>query len=174
MILQWMAYAALCAALFAGAAACIERVCASHHRARRGVWLAAIVLSVVVPVASPLTARSLGSAAPAALAEVPVTNETSPAVQSSQLDIIALTAWATASLLFATLLLVAHRRTSRVLRSCRARRDRQSGGVHLAGLWARGGRRLSSSYRRPGMGARARRERTTIHRDARARARALE
>jgi len=30
MMLQWMAYAALCAALFAAAAACVERVCASH------------------------------------------------------------------------------------------------------------------------------------------------
>jgi beta-lactamase regulating signal transducer with metallopeptidase domain len=117
MMLQWMAYAALCAALFAGAAACVEYVGASHHRARRGVWAVAIVLSVIVPIASPV--RSVGTAAPALLTEVAVASAPSPNPQPAQLDIIALTAWATASLLFAALLLVAHWRTRRVLRGCR-------------------------------------------------------
>jgi beta-lactamase regulating signal transducer with metallopeptidase domain len=116
MMLQWMAYAALCAALFAGAAACVEYVCASHHRARRGVWLVAIVLSVIVPIASP--ARNVSVAAPAIMATVPTMSD-APAAQPPQIDLVVLTAWATASLLFAALLLVAHWRTSIVLRSCR-------------------------------------------------------
>lgn len=119
MMLQWMAYAALCAALFAAAAACVERVCASHGRARRGVWLAAIALSVIVPVSLPWTARGISVAVPVALANSPLDNAASTSPQLPQADIIALTAWATASVLFAALLLVAHWRTSRVLRGCR-------------------------------------------------------
>lgn len=119
MMLQWMAYAALCAALLAAAAACIERVCAIQGRARRGVWITAIVLSVIIPIASPLIARNISGAAPAFVAGVPFDAATARAVQPAQIDIIALSAWATASLLFVTLLLVAHWRTSRVLRGCR-------------------------------------------------------
>ena len=119
MMLQWMAYAALCAALFAAAAACVERVCASHGRARRGVWLAAIALSVIVPASLPWTARGISVAVPVVMANTPLDNAASATRQLPQADIVALTAWATASLLFAALLLLAHWRTSRVLRGCR-------------------------------------------------------
>ncbi|HTE44043.1 MAG TPA: M56 family metallopeptidase [Gemmatimonadaceae bacterium] len=121
MMLQWMAYAALCAALFGAAALCIERVFAGGRRGRRGIWMTTMLISIVVPAAlpfavTPSVARSLVSAD--ASAQSPFEKVSS--ARAPQIDGVVLTAWATASLLFAGLLLVVHWRTRRSLRACHA------------------------------------------------------
>ncbi|MEP6491545.1 MAG: M56 family metallopeptidase [bacterium] len=118
MMLQWMAYAALCAALFGVAAVCAERVFAASGLARRGVWVTTMVLSVVVPAALAVAARST-VASSAGVASAVAESSSLPAAQSHRVDIVVLAAWAAASLLFAVLLVVAHWRTDRALRACR-------------------------------------------------------
>ena len=61
MILHWMAYAALCAALFGLAAASVDSIFGGWRRARRGVWIAAIGASIFVPLALPFLS-SIGDA----------------------------------------------------------------------------------------------------------------
>ena len=61
MILHWMAYAALCAALFGLAAASVDSIFGGWRRARRGVWIAAIGASIFVPLALPVLS-SIGAA----------------------------------------------------------------------------------------------------------------
>ena len=50
-MIAWMLYAALVAALVAGGALALERLLASTGRPRRFVWLAALALAVVIPLA---------------------------------------------------------------------------------------------------------------------------
>jgi len=120
MILNWMAYAALCAALFGLAAASIDSLFAGRRRARRGVWIVAIAASIIVPVALPfLSSMRKLPVAPALVAEVQQTSA-SVAPASTSFDVVVLVLWGLASLLFALSLLIAHRRTTLALRRCRA------------------------------------------------------
>jgi len=119
MILQWMAYAALCAALFGLAAASVDSMFAGWHRARRGVWITAIGVSVLVPLVLPVLSSIAATPTPAA-ATIAV-QETTAAVTASpvRVDVIVLCVWALASVLFAASLLLAHRRTILALERCR-------------------------------------------------------
>lgn len=53
-MIPWMAYAALVAVLIAAGAFAVERLMASAGRPRRFVWMAALALAVVIPVAGGL------------------------------------------------------------------------------------------------------------------------
>lgn len=53
-MIDWMLYAALVAALIAAGAFAVERLAASTGRPRRFVWLAALALAVVIPLAGGL------------------------------------------------------------------------------------------------------------------------
>jgi beta-lactamase regulating signal transducer with metallopeptidase domain len=120
MILQWMAYAALCAAIFGLAAASVDSILAGRRRARRGVWMTAIGASVLVPLALPLLLSS--TAEPTAPTASNTIQETSPVVAAASVsvDVVVLSVWGLTSLVFAAFLLVAHRRTTRALRRCHA------------------------------------------------------
>lgn len=65
-MIAWMAYAALVAVLIAAGALAIERLVASTGRPRRFVWLAAVTLAVVVPLAGGLREPESPEASPAA------------------------------------------------------------------------------------------------------------
>ena len=119
MILHWMAYAALCAALFGLAAASVDSIFGALRRARRGVWIAAIGASILVPLALPVLSSIAG--APATPAPVAAAPGASASVASSSVsaDVVVLSVWGAASFVFAALLLLAHRRTTLALRRCR-------------------------------------------------------
>jgi len=119
MILHWMAYAALCAALFGLAAASVDSIFGAWRRARRGVWIAAIGASILVPLALPVLSSIAG--APATPAPVAAAPGASASVASSSVsaDVVVLSVWGAASFVFAALLLLAHRRTTLALRRCR-------------------------------------------------------
>jgi beta-lactamase regulating signal transducer with metallopeptidase domain len=121
MILEWMAYAALCAALVGLAARCIDGVFASMHRARRGIWIIAIAISTVIPFALPLRAHKPTAAPQSVISDnsAPTAGTVSNAPSSNRTDVIVLTIWALASGAFAVILLLAHRRTTAALDQCR-------------------------------------------------------
>ena len=119
MILHWMAYAALCGALFGLAAACIDRIFADWRHARRGVWLTAMIASTVVPFAVPLrSSQDAPPASPAGIVSAPAAAVGEAALESRSIDIIVLSVWGTASLLFIAVLGLAHQRTALALRRC--------------------------------------------------------
>jgi beta-lactamase regulating signal transducer with metallopeptidase domain len=118
MILQWMAYAALCTALVGLAATCVDGIVGGWRRARRWVWLAAMLASTVVPLTLPLVARTVNTT-PAQAVGASRDASASPPASSVNLDVVVLSMWAAASLVFATLLIVAHWRTTRALKTCR-------------------------------------------------------
>jgi len=121
MILQWMAYAALCAALIGLAAWPVDHLLAALRRPRRIVWIIAIATSVVAPIALSLRPH----AAPAEPQRVPSADVAAPeapvvtAPASTRIDVVLLSSWALASGVFALVLLVAHRRTTAALQHCR-------------------------------------------------------
>jgi beta-lactamase regulating signal transducer with metallopeptidase domain len=121
MILQWMAYAALCAALIALVAWSVDHLLAALRRPRRILWLAAIAASVLMPIALSLRPHMLSAGpqpAPSADVVAPdASAETTP--DSNRADVVLLSAWALASGVFALVLLVAHRRTTAALAECR-------------------------------------------------------
>lgn len=121
MILPWMAYAALCAALIALGAWSVDRVFASLRRPRRMLWIVAIGASVLVPIALSMRPRS-----PSTGPQTPKTADVSasrPAAESApasnRVDVVLLASWALASGVFALMLIVAHRRTTATLEDCR-------------------------------------------------------
>ena len=121
MILQWMSYAALCAAVIALGAWSLDHLLAALRRPRRTVWIIAIGASVLVPLAlswrphrpsvGPQPAQSAVIGAPESGAE--------PAPASRRADVVLLSSWALASGVFALVLLIAHRRTTAALEHCR-------------------------------------------------------
>jgi len=122
MMLQWMAYAVLCAALIALGAWSVDHVFASLRRPRRIVWIIAIGASVVGPVAlssrpQPSSAAT-GSLQTAGVGDAGAVTASAPA--SNRVDVAVLVAWALASGIFALVLVVAHRRTTAALEHCRA------------------------------------------------------
>jgi beta-lactamase regulating signal transducer with metallopeptidase domain len=132
MILQWMAYAALCAALIGLAALSVDGVAGSWRRARRGVWMSAMAASTLVPLVVPALSRARAATPSAQSTNATSTaGATSVATQSqasnnlsnnisNNVDVVVLSVWAAASFLFALLLVVAHRRTTLALRRCLA------------------------------------------------------
>jgi beta-lactamase regulating signal transducer with metallopeptidase domain len=122
MILPWMAYAALCAALFGLAAAAVDGIAASWRRSRRGVWVAGMCASIVVPLVLPLMSAGRTSPALTSPGAAAINGQTVATHSSTNVDVVVLTVWGTASLVFALLLLVAHRRTMAALRRCRSGR----------------------------------------------------
>lgn len=121
MILTWMAYAALCAALIALAAWCVDGVFASMRRARRIVWIIAIGASSVAPLALPFRPHSTVTASQAAANNMAASlaGAVTPAPSSNRIDLVVLSVWAIASGGFALVLLMAHRRTTAALKRCR-------------------------------------------------------
>ena len=122
MMLQWMAYAALCATLIALAAWSVDHLLAALRRPRRMLWILAIAASVLAPIALSLrphapsippqtTTRRADVAAPEPAAAGPTA--------SNRADIVLLASWALASGVFALVLLIAHRRTTAALAHCR-------------------------------------------------------
>jgi hypothetical protein len=91
MILHWMAYAALCAALFGLAAASVDSIFGAWRRARRGVWIAAIGASIFVPLALPFFS-SIG-APPVTPAPVALAQEATASVRIER-HVIVLSLWA--------------------------------------------------------------------------------
>jgi beta-lactamase regulating signal transducer with metallopeptidase domain len=120
MILQWIAYAALCSALVAVTAWSIDHVFAAIRRPRRMVWIVALGTSVIAPVALALRPHAPSPSAPSApgIAAAPSAAPES-ASTSNQADLVFLSFWAVASSAFALVLVVAHRRTTAALRTCR-------------------------------------------------------
>ncbi len=125
-MIDWMLYAALVAVLIAGGALALERLVATSGRPRRFVWLAALALAVVIPLAG-RTPEPVAPAVQEATSAVtslvngdPVEgsrNEilTVPVPGGMQSDRVAALAWVAASLtvlavLGAVLLAVAWRR----------------------------------------------------------------
>ncbi len=119
MMLRWMAYAALCTALIALTAWSLDHVFAALRRPRRLLWIAAIAASVIAPLALSLRPHA------------PVASPSTPAIQvapnagpenvsaSNRADVALLSIWALASTAFALVLVVAHRRTTAALETCR-------------------------------------------------------
>jgi beta-lactamase regulating signal transducer with metallopeptidase domain len=125
-MIQWMAYAALCAALIGAAAACVDGLLAAWHRARRGVWISAIVASCIVPLCLPFVVSLRNEARPTAPAsatnvasETPASGAPAESSAPERLDLALLSAWAAASAALAIALLIAHRRTRTSLAGCR-------------------------------------------------------
>ncbi len=119
MILEWMATATATGALVTAAAHCAERGAVQTHRARRWVWLLGIVATIVVAFMSPRIAFSRAAAAPAvapvAQTDVAAVAALAPAVSKADLMVAGL--WASASVIFIALLIVAHVRLVRSARS---------------------------------------------------------
>ena len=156
MILNWMAYAALCAALFGLAAASVDSLFAGRRRARRGVWIAAIAASILVPIALPFL--SLIGKTPVASTPVTAVQETSGDGRSASInvDLIVLGIWGVASSIFA----VSTSRRSSANYACTQtlphRNDRRARRIRLAGFRPGRGRSAPSSHRRAGVDARPR------------------
>jgi beta-lactamase regulating signal transducer with metallopeptidase domain len=75
-MIAWMAYAALIGALIAAGAFAVERLAVSQGKPRRFVWLAALTLAVVVPMAGGLREPSSKVVLPAAEPTEPAALET--------------------------------------------------------------------------------------------------
>jgi beta-lactamase regulating signal transducer with metallopeptidase domain len=120
MILRWIAYAALCAALIGVAAACVDSVLAAFRRARRGLWISAMAASCIAPLALPFATHA--STAPqrrtASVASALPNVDTNGQATTHTLDVILLAAWAATSFAFALTLLIAHRHTRSTLAAC--------------------------------------------------------
>jgi len=120
MILQWMAYAALCTALIALTAWSIDHVLAAMRRPRRMLWIVALGASVVAPLALSLRPHAPSPSAPSS----PTFDVTPGAASenvptSNRADLVLLSFWAAASTAFALILVIAHRRTTAALQTCR-------------------------------------------------------
>ena len=171
MILHWMAYAALCAALFGLAAASVDSIFGGWRRARRGVWIAAIGASIFVPLALPVLS-SIGGA-PATPAPVATVQDASASVASSLAERRRRRVEPVGRGVVRLRRSSSHRPPSYDARAqtLPRRHNRRSRGVRLAGLWSGRRRATSSSHRRARVDARAQRSGTGAGRCPRARAR---
>ncbi len=123
MMLQWMVYATVSAALVGAAAECVERAAVRGTAIRRWVWAAAILVSVGLPVALPVVRPPHETANPAAATPASVLVEVVDVEKASSLqwlDIALLAGWVATSLAFIALLAAAYRRNQRLLDSCRS------------------------------------------------------
>jgi beta-lactamase regulating signal transducer with metallopeptidase domain len=119
MIVAWIGYAMLYAVGVGASAACVERLLARRHYARRLLWMAAMTSSALLPAA-----RSW-NAPPLAARTVVTRSFATPAVEPHatyharlNLDAVALTAWAAMTLFAATWLAVSNARLHRALARC--------------------------------------------------------
>ena len=116
MILVWMLYATVLAALFGGAAMALETLFAARGRPRRAVWIAAIIGSLTWPAVAALARSALPTARLAPIVVTPLNSSMARAStfvsRARSMDTLLLSAWSIATLAL-LVRLAAGRRTLR-------------------------------------------------------------
>lgn len=118
MIVTWAGYAMLCTAAVGACAACAEHLLAHRRYPRRALWIGAMAASVLAPIAISWNAAPALGGETAIAATAPVSGARQANRMPVDLDRIALTLWAVATLSAAAWLVISQARLQRSLAKC--------------------------------------------------------